>query len=82
MVVAVVTLVVSCTKATEKRIKNTKISWWLPKSLFITMCYKTYCNSYIANSIVARAQVVELPEPGSMDPGILGIPGKLLLLQE
>ncbi len=59
MVVAVVMPVVFCAKAFEKRNKNTKISWWLPKSLFITICYKTYCNSYIANSSVARAQ----PEP-------------------
>jgi hypothetical protein len=58
MVVAVVTAVVFCAKATEKRNKNTKISWWLPKSLYITICYKTYCNSYIANSSVARARVV------------------------
>jgi hypothetical protein len=55
MVVAVVTPVVFCAKATEKRNKNTKISWCLPKSLFITICYKTYCNSYITNSSVARA---------------------------
>ncbi len=53
MVVAVVTPVVFCANATEKRNKNTKISWWLPTSLFITICYKTYCNSYIANSSVA-----------------------------
>jgi hypothetical protein len=58
MVVVVVTPVVFCSKATEKRNKNTKISWWLPKSLFITICYKTYCNSYIANSSVAQARVV------------------------
>jgi hypothetical protein len=63
MVVAVVTPVVFCAKATEKRNKNTKISWWLPRSLFITICYKAYCNSYIANSSVARAQVVAWPEP-------------------
>jgi hypothetical protein len=63
MVVVVVTPVVFCAKATEKRIKNTKISWWLPKSLFITICYKTYYNSYIANSSVAGAQVVAWPEP-------------------
>jgi hypothetical protein len=63
MVVAVVTPVVFCAKATEKRNKKTKISWWLPKSLFITLCYKTYCNSYIPNSSVARAQVVAWPEP-------------------
>jgi hypothetical protein len=30
MVVAVVMLVVFCATATEKRNKNTKISWWLP----------------------------------------------------
>ncbi len=47
MVVVVVMPVVICAKATEKRNKNTKISWWLPKSLFITTCYKTYCNSYL-----------------------------------
>ncbi len=63
MVGAVVTPVVFCAKATEKRIINTKISWWLPKSLLITICYKTYCNSYIANSSVARARVVAWPEP-------------------
>ena len=63
MVLAVVTPVVFCAKATEKRNKNTKISWWLPTSLFITICYKTYCNSYIANSSVARARVVAWPEP-------------------
>jgi hypothetical protein len=63
MVVAVVTPVVFCAKATEKRNKNTKIHWWLPKSLFITICYKMYCNSYIANSSVARARVVAWPEP-------------------
>jgi hypothetical protein len=33
MVVVVVTPVVFCPKATEKRNKNTKISWWLPKKL-------------------------------------------------
>ncbi len=52
MVVAVVTPVVLCAKATEKRKKNTKISWLLPKSLFINI-RKTYCNSYIPNSSVA-----------------------------
>jgi hypothetical protein len=31
MVVAVVMPVVFCAKATEKRNKNTKISWWLSK---------------------------------------------------
>ncbi len=63
MVVAVVTPVVFCAKATEKRNKNTKISWWLPKSLFITIYCKTYWCSYIANSSVARAQVVAWPKP-------------------
>jgi hypothetical protein len=62
MVVAVVSPVVSCAKATEKR-KNTKISCLLAKSLFITIYCKTYFCSYIANSSVARAQVVAWPEP-------------------
>jgi hypothetical protein len=66
MVVAVVTPVVFCAKATEKRKKSTKISWWLPKSLFITIYCKTYCNSYIANSSVAQARVVAWPEPKSL----------------
>jgi hypothetical protein len=57
MVVAVVTPVVFCAKATEKRNKNTNLSWWLTKSLFITIYCKTYCNSYIAYSSVARARV-------------------------
>ncbi len=85
IVVAVVTPVVVCAKATEKRNKNTKNSWWLLKSLFITIYCKTYCNSYIANCSVAQAQVVAWPEPnhfGPMDPGILGIAGKLLSLGE
>jgi hypothetical protein len=63
MNVAVVTPVVFCAKATEKRNKNTKLSWWLTKSLFITMYCKTYCNSYIAYSSVAQARVVAWPEP-------------------
>ncbi len=49
MVVTVVTPVVFCAKATEKRNKNTKISCLLPKSLSITIHCKTYWNSYIAN---------------------------------
>ena len=63
MVVAVVMPVVFCATATEKRNKNTKISWWLPNSLFITIYCKTYCTSYIANNSVARARVVAWPEP-------------------
>jgi hypothetical protein len=61
MVVAAVMPVVFCAQPTEK--KNTKISWWLPKSLFITIYCKTYCNSYNANSSMARARVVAWPEP-------------------
>ncbi len=57
MVVAVVMPVVFSAKATEKRNKNTKISWWLPKKWFISIYCKTYCNSYIANCSVAWAQV-------------------------
>ncbi len=63
MVVAVVTPVVFCAKATGKRYKNTKISWWLPKHLILAIYCKTYCNSYIANCNVARARDVAWPEP-------------------
>ncbi len=63
MVVVVVMQVVFCAKATKKRNKNTKFIWGLPKSLFIAICYKTYCNSYIPNSSVARARVVAWPDP-------------------
>jgi hypothetical protein len=63
MVVGVVMPVVFCAKATEKRNKNTKISWWLSKSVFIIIYCKTYCNSYIPNCSVARARVVAWPEP-------------------
>jgi hypothetical protein len=45
MVVAVVTPVVFCAKATENRNKKTKISCLLAKKIFITMYCKTYCNS-------------------------------------
>jgi hypothetical protein len=84
MVVAVVTPVVFCAKATEKRNKNTKISWWLPKSLLL----------YVIKHIVIHISlIVAWPEPklwhgrspnhyGPMEPGILGTPGKLLSLQE
>jgi hypothetical protein len=85
MAVTNVTPVVFCAKATEKRNKNTKISWFLEIILFIIIPCKTYCNSYIATCSVTRAQVVAWLEPEplrSMDPGILGIAGKLLSLQE
>jgi hypothetical protein len=83
MFVAVVTPVVFCATATEKRNKNTKISWWLPKSLFITIYCKTYCNSYIPNRSVARAQVVAWPEPEplwSNGPRHIGYPWKALVI--
>ncbi len=57
MVVAVVTPVMFCAKATEKRYKNTKISCLSPKSLFITIYCKTCCNSYIANCSVVEPQL-------------------------
>jgi hypothetical protein len=85
MVVAVVMPAVFCAKATEKRNKNTKIIWWLSKSLFITIYCKKYCSAYIANSSVAEPELWHgrSPNPyGAMDPGILGIAGKLLSLQE
>ncbi len=83
MVVAVVTPVVFCAKATEKRNTNTKISWWLLKGLFITIYCKTYCNSYIANSSMARALVMAWPEPEplwSSGPRHIGYPRKDLVI--
>jgi hypothetical protein len=85
MVVAVVMPVVLCAKATEKRNKNTKISWWLMESLFITIYCKTYFNSYIANSSMAEPELWHGRSPnhcGPIDPSILGIAGKLLSLRE
>ncbi len=85
MAVAVVTPVVFCAKATEKYTKNTKISFLLKIILFVIISCKKYCNSYIANCSVARAQAVAWLEPEplwSMDPGILGITRKLLSLGE
>jgi hypothetical protein len=83
MVVAVMTPVVFCAKAIEKRNKNTKISCLLPQKLFITIYCKTYCNSYIATCSVVEPELWRgrSPNPfGPMDPGILGIARKLFLL--
>ncbi len=85
MVVVVVTPVVLCPKATEKRNKNTKINCLLPKSLFITIYCKAYCNSCIAQCSVAEPKLWRgrsLNHFGPMNPGILGIARKLLTLQE
>ncbi len=85
MAVAVVMPVVFCAKATEKCNENNKISCLLEIISFIIISCKTYCNSYITNCSVAQARVVAWLEPKplwSMDPGILGIAGKLLSLQE
>ena len=85
MVVAVVTPVVFCAKATEKCNKNTKINCLLEIILFIF---------YLVKHIVIHVSLIVVwPEPklsgglssnhfGPMDPGILGIAGKLLSLQE
>jgi hypothetical protein len=62
MVVAVVTPVVFCAKATEKQNKNTKISWWLPKQLFITFIVK-HIVIHISLIVHGRAQVVVWLEP-------------------
>ena len=53
MVVAVVTPVVFCAKATEK--KKTKISRWLLKSLFITI--------YVKHIVIHISLIVAWPEP-------------------
>jgi hypothetical protein len=85
MVVAVVTPVVLCAMATEKRNENNKISCLLAKSLFVTIYFKTYCNSYIANCSMVKPELWRGQSPnhfGPMDPGILGITGKLFSLQE
>ncbi len=85
MAVVVVMPVVFCAKVTEKCNKNTKISCLLEIIPVIIVSCKTYYNSHIANCNLAQAQVVPWLEPEplwSMDPGILGIYGKLLSLQE
>ena len=78
--------VVSCVLcSTGKSNKIIKISCLLAKSLFITIYCKTYCNSYIANSSVAKPKLWHGRSPnhyGPMDPGIFGIAGKLLSLGE
>jgi hypothetical protein len=63
MVVAVMTLVVFCAKATEKCNEITKTSFLLTIILSITICCKTYCSSRTANCSVAQAQVGARPEP-------------------
>jgi hypothetical protein len=85
IVVAVVMPVVLCAKATENSNKNTKISCLLRKSLVITIYCKTYCSSYIANCSVVEPELWRgrsLNHFGPTDPGILGIAGKHLSLQE
>ncbi len=76
MVVAVVTPVVLCAKATEKSNKNTKISCLSQKILVTTIYCKTYCNSYIANCSVVEPELWRGWSPnhfGPTDLGILGI---------
>jgi hypothetical protein len=63
MVVAVVSPVVFCGKATEKCNENTNTSFLLRIILLRTICCKTYCGSRTAYCSVARAQVVLCPEP-------------------
>jgi hypothetical protein len=65
MVVAVVTPVVFCAKATKKQNKNTKISCLLPKSLFITFIVK-HIVIHISLIVHGRARVVAWPEPGPL----------------
>jgi hypothetical protein len=63
IVVAVMTPVVFCGKATEKCNENTKTSFLLTIILLTTTCCRTYCSSRTANCSVARARVVLCPEP-------------------
>jgi hypothetical protein len=58
MVVAVVMPVAFCNKATENFNKNTKTFCLKSILVCITIYFKTFCNSCIANCSVDRAQVV------------------------
>ncbi len=62
MVVAVVTPVVFCAKATERQNKNTKISCLLQKGLFITFIVK-HIVIHISLIVRGQARVVAWPEP-------------------
>jgi hypothetical protein len=62
MVVVVVMPVVFCAKATKKEIETLKLVDGYQNSSFIIIL-KIYCNLYITNCSVARAQVVAWPEP-------------------
>jgi hypothetical protein len=82
MVVAVVTPVVFCAKATEKQNKNAKISCLLQKSLFITFIVK-HIVIHISLIVHAEPEMWRGRSPNHfcpMDPGILGIAGKLMSL--
>jgi hypothetical protein len=85
MVVAVVTPVVFCAKATEKFNENTKTSFLLTIILLITICCKTYCSSRTTNSSVAQAPDVLCPEPKprwSNGPQHIGYRRKTLVICE
>jgi hypothetical protein len=79
-VVAVVTQVVLCAKATKK----------INKTLKLVVCQqkvycKTYYNSYIANCSVVEPELWHVQSPNHfcpMDPDILGIVKKLVSLRE
>ena len=83
MVVAVVMPVVFCAKATEK--KNTKISWWLQKVYLLLLVIKHIVTHISLIVAWLEPELWHGRSPnhyGPMDPGILGIAGKLLSLQE
>jgi hypothetical protein len=63
MVVAVVTPVVLCNKATENFNKNTKTSYLQSMFVCITIYCKTYYHSRITSCSVDHARVVWWPEP-------------------
>jgi hypothetical protein len=62
MVVAVVTPVVFCAKATVRQNKNTKISCLCQKYLFVTFIVK-HIVIHITLIVGGRARVVAWPEP-------------------
>jgi hypothetical protein len=85
MAVAVVTPVVFCAKATEKCNENTKTSVLLRTILLITLCCITIVVHVPLIAAWPEAELYRVRSPnhfGPMDPGILGIAGKLLSLRE
>jgi hypothetical protein len=83
MVVTVVTSIVFFAKATEKCNKNTKTSFLLIIILSMTICCKHIVFHLPLIAAWPETELYHVRSPnhfGPMDPGILGIAGKLLSL--